>query len=670
MNYSISVPFSAIQLVTQYGANVIVVGSSVVLPDGSTVTSSYGTTSYPPDFAYNQANAATSLAQAAYSYANTISGGSAIDNVARTSAQTAFVLANTAINYINSNNAYFQTGYNTANTGYNNTLYLQGVDNTQNNAINIIQGVDTYQNNQITSLTTFTQAAFNTANASSPAAIQASFNTANAAFIQANNASSNTIYLQGALASENANSTLLFTYINQANANIGLLQSYVTQSNANISLLQAYSSQANANIALLQAYVNQSNANISLLQSYSNQANANIALLQTYANQSNANVGLLQTYANQSNANISLLQAYSNQANANIVSLQTYSNQANANISLLQAYANQSNANISLLQAYSSQANANIALLQSYSNQANANIVSLYSYSGAAFAKANSSLQLSGTTQTVSSNVTIQGNLSVTGNVSYTGNVTTIQITGNTGQFFGYTANGFNALYAGIPTGYFIEPQMVYQITSNYNGYTGGINMQNINSGANASADLFITADNGTINDGYLDLGLGSSTYNYPGYSLIGKNDGYLFVTGNTTTGGGNTIIGTGLNNDVIFTLGGINTINEVARFKYNTGLVVKQPITFVDNTTQNTAASPASYSQAAFAQANTAPRYVSSSTAPVSPRVNDMWYDTDNDVLLRYTNDGTSNNWIDITGPIFRSTFIRPTYQVTANVS
>lgn len=57
--------------------------------------------------------------------------------------------------------------------------------------------------------------------------------------------------------------------------------------------------------------------------------------------------------------------------------------------------------------------------------------------------------------------------------------------------------------------------------------------------------------------------------------------------------------------------------------------------------------------------------------TAPVNPTVGDLWYDTDFDVLMRYTNDGTSNNWIDITGPtIGRSTYIRPTYLITANVS
>jgi hypothetical protein len=57
--------------------------------------------------------------------------------------------------------------------------------------------------------------------------------------------------------------------------------------------------------------------------------------------------------------------------------------------------------------------------------------------------------------------------------------------------------------------------------------------------------------------------------------------------------------------------------------------------------------------------------------TAPASATVGDLWYDTDIDVLLRYTNDGTSNNWVDITGPtIGRSSYIRPTYLISANVA
>ena len=49
------------------------------------------------DSAFSKANAANVLAQAAYDFANTISGGSATDNVARSLAQAAFNQANTAI---------------------------------------------------------------------------------------------------------------------------------------------------------------------------------------------------------------------------------------------------------------------------------------------------------------------------------------------------------------------------------------------------------------------------------------------------------------------------------------------------------------------------------------------------------------------------------------------
>ena len=296
-------------------------------------------------------------------------------------------------------------------------------------------------------------------------------------------------------------------------------------------------------------------------------------------------------------------------ADANLIlKVDSTANTASANTTFLQGALNTANANTIFLSGALATTNANTVFLQGGLNTANANTVYLQSYSKGAYDKANSSLQLSGTSQTVSSNVTIQGNLTVTGNVSYTGNVTSVQVTGNTGQFFGYAANGYNALYAGIPTGYFLEPQMVFQISSNFNGYSG-LNMQNINSGANSSSDLFITSDNGTINDGFLDLGFASSTYNYPGYSLIGKNDGYLFATGNTITGGGNMIVGTGLNNDIIFATGGINTTNEVARFKDSVGLVIKNlPVTFADGTKQNTAGSSVAntiYLQGALNTAN-----------------------------------------------------------------
>ena len=44
--------------------------------------------------------------------------------------------------------------------------------------------------------------------------------------------------------------------------------------------------------------------------------------------------------------------------------------------------------------------------------------------------------------------------------------------------------------------------------------------------------------------------------------------------------------------------------------------------------------------------------RTTSTSTAPTSPTVGDIWYDLSSDVIYRYTSDGTTSYWIDITGP------------------
>ena len=185
-------------------------------------------------------------------------------------------------------------------------------------------------------------------------------------------------------------------------------------------------------------------------------------------------------------------------------------------------------------------------------------------------------------------NATIGGNLYVVGTITTIGNVNNITITGNAGQFFGNVA-GFGALYAGIGTGYVVEPQTTLQISSNFNGYAQ-LNMQNINHGPQSSADFIVTADNGNANDTYIDMGLASSTYNYPGFGLLRPNDGYLLVYGNTVTRGGNLVLGAGgggLDNDIIFAVGGFDTANEFGRID-GTGnvFVVKSAVPSTSTTT------------------------------------------------------------------------------------
>ena len=184
----------------------------------------------------------------------------------------------------------------------------------------------------------------------------------------------------------------------------------------------------------------------------------------------------------------------------------------------------------------------------------------------------------------IGGNLTVGGNINVAGNINLTtGNVNLTQITGYIGQFFG-NASGFGALYAGINTGYTFQSQTIFQSSANFNGYSQ-FNMQNINSGSQASSDYIATADNGTASDTYIDVGIASSTYNYPGFGILKPNDGYVLAYGNVITGGGNLVLTSGLN-DIVFAPGGSNANNEFGRINAANVFVVKSTIDSTSNVT------------------------------------------------------------------------------------
>jgi hypothetical protein len=134
---------------------------------------------------------------------------------------------------------------------------------------------------------------------------------------------------------------------------------------------------------------------------------------------------------------------------------------------------------------------------------------------------------------------TFAGNI-VAGNIQLSGNIN-VPVGGtfsNTGVFFG-NAGGIGALYAGTAT-YTALPTTVFQMSGNVNTYAQ-VNFQNINSGASASTDFVLTADNGNDTDGYVDLGINSSTYNDPNFPGFYPNDAYLIH--HTAAGLGNLVI-------------------------------------------------------------------------------------------------------------------------------
>jgi len=93
----------------------------------------------------------------------------------------------------------------------------------------------------------------------------------------------------------------------------------------------------------------------------------------------------------------------------------------------------------------------------------------------------------------------------------------------------------------------------------NINNYLQ-LNIQNLNSGTNASSDVVATADNGSETTNYVDLGINSSTYNTSAITG-GINNAYLysasndFVIGNSTSG-----------KNLIFFTGGSASSNEAMR--------------------------------------------------------------------------------------------------------
>ena len=151
-------------------------------------------------------------------------------------------------------------------------------------------------------------------------------------------------------------------------------------------------------------------------------------------------------------------------------------------------------------------------------------------------------------------------------------------------------ANVQNTIVVGTGA-YTILPNLIAQFTGNTELYSQ-VNQQNIN--ANGTADFVVTADNGTDEINYLDMGIAGSTYNntnYNSWQFVNPNDGYVLLQGNASQNfGGNVFFGTsgsgsGGNQvgDIVFVQGS-DTDNEVARFVLHEGLVVKTKTTSTSN--------------------------------------------------------------------------------------
>lgn len=493
-------------------------------------------------------------------------GGGTTDTVARELAQGAFTAANTAAS---------------------NTVALQAVN--------------TLQNTNITAVNTFAQSAYNQAN-TVPTQLQTAGIRTNASyfplFVDANNATlaAESVYSTGAGITINPSSnTIAATILSGTLVSVqgGTFSQYV-----DLTVDNAYIEWGAGNDARM---MYNGTANTINLQLYSDvisfkvvdnantadrfifyKANGDLRLVSGNLIFSDGTIQrtealtAAQAAYTSANAGVTLSTAAfgaANTAAGNTVALQAQMTTTNTNVTSVNTFAgsafNSANSGVSLATAAYGKANAEGEINTTQNNW----ITNTNTFAQAAYNFANTRFSSSG--GTISGNVTIQNDLSVLGNVNFIGNVTSITVTGNSGQFFGYASNGHNALYAGIPVGYDFQPFTVFQASANHDGYSQ-INIQNINAGANASSDLVATADNGTEDDTYIAAGIGSSQHADPDYTLVGPNDGYLYVSGNTVTGGGDLVIGTFLpQNDVIIAAGGMNSQNEQMRFVGSSNTII-----------------------------------------------------------------------------------------------
>ena len=163
----------------------------------------------------------------------------------------------------------------------------------------------------------------------------------------------------------------------------------------------------------------------------------------------------------------------------------------------------------------------------------------------------------------IANNLTVGGNITVDGNINLIGNIN--EITGNTGVFYGEAGTGFDALYAGIESGFAVLDQTVVQTSGNFNGFVQ-INFQNINTGSKASTDFVCTADIGNNDAYYVNMGIASSTFDGSEPNSLGNavfpNDGYVY------TQDGNMVLGTPSTGKVTkIVTGGQGTDFQVATF-------------------------------------------------------------------------------------------------------
>jgi hypothetical protein len=134
-------------------------------------------------------------------------------------------------------------------------------------------------------------------------------------------------------------------------------------------------------------------------------------------------------------------------------------------------------------------------------------------------------------------------------------------VTGANNMAYDYTSGaitiGNNTV--NVQLGYFASNNQLAHFHGSANTYIQ-VQIQNANTGPNASADLVINADNATDSINYVDLGINSSLWSNSGWTINGADDGYLYAAN------GSMAVGTASAKPIQFFVGGTLAVNEAVR--------------------------------------------------------------------------------------------------------
>lgn len=173
-------------------------------------------------------------------------------------------------------------------------------------------------------------------------------------------------------------------------------------------------------------------------------------------------------------------------------------------------------------------------------NELTANVGSISAKTG--LSAANGAFTVDGTTADVNT----------TGELSVTGHSTFIATT-----FHGANAESF------ANSAVLTNPVIVFDITDNDYAQVA---VHNASNGANASSDYIAYTDDGDDTSGWIDMGITSSNFNDPSFTITGAHSGYIFVEAPINASGtGNLVLATGGNgtqNKIVFAAGGLQSDN------------------------------------------------------------------------------------------------------------